>query len=146
LSPPAASRSLEVTSDRKAAILLGPGEGRNYAMGPMSAVFKADEAETDCAYSISEWWLEPRTLGPGAHSHDTHDDVFYVLEGVVSFLIGDKWTEVSKGGFVRAAPGVVHDFRNDTNARAGFLNIYVPGGFERDMNAIVDWFARSPAD
>jgi mannose-6-phosphate isomerase-like protein (cupin superfamily) len=130
-----------MNADRKAAILLGPGEGRSYAMGAMSAVFKADEAETGSAYSISEWWLEPHTAGPGAHSHEAHDDIFYVIEGTVSFLIGDRWVAVQKGGFVRAAPGVMHDFRNDTDARARFLNIYVPGGFERDMPAIVDWFA-----
>ena len=132
-----------MSAGRTAPIMLGPGEGRAYAMGAMSAVFKADEAETGCAYSISEWWLEPHTPGPGAHSHEAHDDIFYVLEGTVTFLIGETWTPVTKGGFVRAAPGVTHDFRNDTGERAGLLNIYVPGGFERDMPAIVDWFARN---
>lgn len=132
-----------MSAGRSAPIMLGPGEGRSYALGPMSAVFKADEAETGCAYSISEWWLEPHTPGPGAHSHEAHDDIFYVLEGTVTFLIGETWTPVAKGGFVRAAPGVTHDFRNDTSERAGFLNIYVPGGFERDMPAIVEWFARN---
>lgn len=132
-------------SERDRAIVLGPGEGRAYAMGTMRAVFKADEAETDAGYSISEWWLEPHTAGPGAHSHAENDDVFYVLEGEISFLIGDKWTSVKAGGFVRAARGVTHDFRNDTGQRAGMLNLYIPGGFERDMPAIVDWFARQPA-
>lgn len=132
-------------SERNKPILLGPGEGRSYAMGAMRAVFKADEAETDAGYSISEWWLEPHTAGPGAHSHAENDDIFYVLEGEVTFLIGDAWTKVAAGGFVRAAPGVTHDFRNDTDRRAGMLNIYIPGGFERDMPAIVDWFARQPA-
>lgn len=134
-----------MSGSRKAPIVLGPGEGRSYAMGGMQAVFKADEAETDCAYSISEWWLEPRTEGPGAHSHEAHDDIFYVIEGTISFRIGDDWVEVARGGFVRAAPGVTHDFANRTDARAGLLNIYVPGGFERDMPAIVDWFAKNPA-
>ena len=127
-------------------ILLGPDEGRSYALGAMRAVFKADEEETGCGYSISEWWLEPHSAGPGAHSHGDNDDLFYVIEGVMTFLIGDKWEQVQKGGFVRAPRGVAHDFRNDTDARAGFLNIYVPGGFERDMPAIVDWFARQPGD
>jgi hypothetical protein len=70
-------------------IVLTPNEGRRYEMGSMSAIFKADCAETDGAYSISEWWLEPYSKGPGAHSHP-EDDVFYVLEGVMSFLIGDE--------------------------------------------------------
>jgi hypothetical protein len=42
-------------------IILGPGEGRPYPMGRLSAVFKADGAETAGRYSISEWWLDPYT-------------------------------------------------------------------------------------
>ena len=131
--------------DRHRRIVLGPGEGRAYAMGAMSAVFKADEAETGAAYSISEWFLEPHSQGPGPHSHAGHDDIFYVIEGVMSFLVGEAWIDVPAGGFVRAPPGVTHDFANRSDARAGLLNIYVPGGFERDMAGIVRWFAEQPA-
>ena len=45
-------------------IFLQPNEGRSYAMGQINAVFKADGAETENRYSISEWWLEPHTEGP----------------------------------------------------------------------------------
>ena len=48
-------------------IVLLPGEGRAYPMGRIGAVFKADGDETRGRYSISEWWLEPYTRGPGAH-------------------------------------------------------------------------------
>ena len=69
------------------AILLLPGEGRHYNMGKLHAVFKADEEETDAKFCISEWWLEPNTLGPGAHSHEHNQDIFYVLEGTMSILL-----------------------------------------------------------
>ena len=59
-------------------VVLGPGEGRAYPMGRLSAVFKADGEETRQGYSISEWWLDAHTKGPGPHSHP-EDDVFYVL-------------------------------------------------------------------
>jgi hypothetical protein len=36
--------------------------------------------------------------------------------------------------------GVMHDFENRHDQRAGLLNIYIPGGFEQDMPAIVEWF------
>lgn len=72
-------------------IFLGPGKGRSYPMGRISAVFKADEGETRSKYSVSEWWLEARTQGPGAHSH-AEDDLFYVIEGVMSLRIGDEDT------------------------------------------------------
>lgn len=67
-------------SQNRSAIVLAPGQGREYPMGRISANFKADGAETDDGYSISEWWLEPNTKGPGAHSHP-EDDAFYVIEG-----------------------------------------------------------------
>ena len=51
-------------SDR-VSVVLAPGEGRSYDMGRIQAVFKADGTETDGGYSISEWWLEPNTTGPG---------------------------------------------------------------------------------
>lgn len=108
----------------------------------MSALFLADEAETDAAYSISEWRLEPHSDGPGKHAHEAHDDMFYVLEGVMSFWVGDAWITAPAGSFVRVGKGVEHDFRNEGDAPARMLNIYIPGGFERDMPAIVDWFAK----
>ena len=63
-------------------LILKPGEGRTYDCGTMTAVFKADENETSEAYSISEWWLEPNSSGPGAHEHEDNDEIFYGIEGV----------------------------------------------------------------
>jgi quercetin dioxygenase-like cupin family protein len=115
-------------------------------MGPLDAVFKADGAETAGAYSISEWWLEPHTKGPGAHSHP-EDDVFYVLEGTLSLLVDDRWIDAPRGAFVLVPGGVTHDFENRSDARAGLLNFSTPGPFEPAMPAIAEWFrARDAAD
>jgi mannose-6-phosphate isomerase-like protein (cupin superfamily) len=127
----------------RAAVVLSPGEGRSYPMGRISAVFKADGAETAERYSISEWWLEPHTQGPGAHSH-AEDDIFYVIEGTLSVLVGDRWIEASRGSFVLVPGGTVHDFQNRSGRRAGVLNVSVPGAFEEDMPAIAEWFAEHP--
>ena len=124
-------------------IVLRPGKGRSYPMGRISALFKADGAETAGRYSISEWWLEPHTRGPGAHSH-AEDDVFFVIEGTMSFLLGEEWTHAAAGSFVLVPGGVTHDFENRESARAGVLNISVPGGFEEDMPGIAQWFADHP--
>ena len=124
-------------------VVLRPGEGRRYEMGGMSAVFKADGDETANLYNISEWWLEPDTAGPHAHQHP-EDDVFYVIEGTVHFLIGEDWIEAPKGTFVLAPGGVTHTFENRGTVRAGMLNIGAPGGFERQMPAIVDWYDGNP--
>ncbi|GAA4560294.1 cupin domain-containing protein [Pseudonocardia xishanensis] len=118
---------------------LAPDDGRRYDMGRLTAVFKADGAETADRYSISEWWLEPHTEGPGRHTHP-EDDVFYVLDGTLTFLVGDEWIEAPKGSFVLAPGGTPHDFRNATDEPAGALNLSVPGAFEQRMPGIAEWF------
>jgi quercetin dioxygenase-like cupin family protein len=111
-------------------------------MGRISAVFKADGAETAQAYSISEWWLDANTQGPGAHSHP-EDDVFYVISGTMSFLVGQEWIDAPAGSFVLVPGGVTHDFENRGSQRAGVLNFF-PGVFEPAMDGIAQWFAKHP--
>jgi mannose-6-phosphate isomerase-like protein (cupin superfamily) len=123
-------------------IILKPGAGRSYPMGRIQAVFKADEDETARRYSISEWWLEPNTKGPGAHSHD-EDDVFFVIAGTMSLLVGEEWIDAPVGSFVLVPGGVIHDFENRTTERAGVLN-FNNGVFEPEMPAIAKWFAEHP--
>ena len=55
-------------------IVLGPGEGRRYDMGAPRAVFKADGPEVSGRISVSEWWLDARHEGPGAHKHDDNEE------------------------------------------------------------------------
>jgi len=130
-------------TDERAPVVLAPGEGRRYEMGRMTAVFKADADETAERYSISEWWSEPNTTGPGAHAHP-EDDVFYVIAGTMSVLVDDHWIDATVGSFVLVPGGTVHDFRNAGDVPAGVLNVSAPGPFEPHMPGIVDWFAEHP--
>jgi quercetin dioxygenase-like cupin family protein len=124
-------------------VILGPGEGRAYPMGRISALFKADGAETGERYSISEWWLEPHTKGPGPHAHP-EDDAFYVLAGTMSVLVGGEWIDARPGSFVLIPGNLTHDFENRTTERAGVLNLSAPGAFEHRMPDIAEWFAEHP--
>lgn len=124
-------------------IVLMPGEGRDYPMGRIRSVFKADGEETAKGYSISEWWLEPHTKGPGPHSHP-EDDVFYVIEGTMSVLVGDRWIDAPRGAFVLVPGDVTHDFENRGDVRAGVLNLSIPGTFEEHMPGIAAWFRENP--
>ena len=135
--------SSQEKSKERDGVFLPPGEGRSYPMGRISAVFKADGDETQGGYSISEWWLEPHTQGPGAHSH-AEDDIFYVIEGTMSILVGNRWIDAPKGSFVLAPGGVTHDFENRSSNRAGVLNFSIPGDFEKSMPEIAKWFAENP--
>jgi mannose-6-phosphate isomerase-like protein (cupin superfamily) len=133
----------EPTNLPAGAILLPPDGGRSYAMGAMRAVFKADGVETQDRYSVSEWWLEPHSKGPGAHRHEANDEIFYALAGSPSVLIGEDWVDAPAGSFILIPPRTLHDFENRTGERCGLLNVFIPGGFEPMMPAIVKWFAEN---
>jgi quercetin dioxygenase-like cupin family protein len=124
-------------------VVLRPGKGRDYHMGGLFASFKADGPQTAGRYSISEWWIDAHTTGPGPHSHP-EDDVFYVLAGTISFLVGERWQDCPAGSFILVPGDTVHDFQNRGPERAGMLNFSAPGNFEEHMPGIVDWFAAQP--
>ncbi len=113
-------------------LIVAPGEGRTYPMGRMRAVFKADGAEAGGGYSVSEWWLEPRTRGPGAHQH-SEDHVYYVIAGTLSVQVEDRWAEADKGAYILIPGGTPHNFENRGDAPAGFITFNTPGGFEERM-------------
>lgn len=127
----------------RAPIVLLPGEGRSYPMGRMQAVFKADGDETQGAYSVSEWWLDPNTGGPHEHAHP-EDHVFFVIEGSLALRLGADWRELPQGSYVMIPGGTPHTFENRGSVRTGFISFNTPGGFERQAQPIANWLAENP--
>jgi mannose-6-phosphate isomerase-like protein (cupin superfamily) len=133
----------EMDESRRKPVILRPGQGRSYDCGPMRAVFKADGIETGRRYSVSEWWLERNSKGPGAHSHEDNDELFLVIEGRPSLLVAETWHQLPAGSFLMIPAGTIHDFENRTTKPATLFNVFIPGGFEEHMPGIVEWFKRS---
>lgn len=124
---------------RRQPIMRLPGSGREYKMPAMRALFHADGKETGDAYSVSEWRLEPKSDGPGAHSHEANDEIFRITEGTMSVLVGDGWIDAPAGSTIVIPAGVTHDFANRTDQAAALFNVFIPGGFEKNMPDIVKW-------
>jgi quercetin dioxygenase-like cupin family protein len=101
-------------------VVLGPGEGERVGEN----VVKAARPEL----SLIELELSPGgEVQP--HLHRGHSDSFYVLEGEVEFRTGDEIVSATAGSFVLSPAGVVHSFRNVSDAPARLLNLHTPGGF-----------------
>jgi mannose-6-phosphate isomerase-like protein (cupin superfamily) len=58
-------------------------------------------------------------------------DMFFVIEGVLTFKLGDETVEGPAGSFVLVPPGNVHTFSNPSSAPARFLSLCAPAGFEQ---------------
>jgi quercetin dioxygenase-like cupin family protein len=68
--------------------------------------------------------------GPPLHHHD-FDETFYVLEGELTFQLGNELFTKTRGELAFAPRNVAHTFANLSGADARTLIICTPAGFER---------------
>ena len=71
----------------------------------------------------------PHRDGASPHVHRQHSDLFYVLEGELTVLVGPDRTETRApaGTLALAPPLVVHGFRNASDGEMRYLNFHAPG-------------------
>jgi hypothetical protein len=63
------------------------------------------------------------------HVHHFEDEGFYILEGEMTFYIGDKTIKAQPGAFLFGPKDVPHGFRVDSGP-ARLLFIFSPAGME----------------
>ena len=108
------------------ALVLKPGEGRALALGPIQMVIQEDGAQTRGTLGVAEFAVPPHAPTPPPHIHRAHEEVFYVLEGELEFLVEGQTVRASAGTFVMVPIGVLHTFRNQQDRPARFLNTFTP--------------------
>jgi quercetin dioxygenase-like cupin family protein len=72
---------------------------------------------------------------PPLHHHD-FDEAFYVLEGELTFQLGEDVFTRSAGELAFAPRGVAHTYANLSGAPARALLVITPAGFERYFDRI----------
>jgi quercetin dioxygenase-like cupin family protein len=70
--------------------------------------------------------------------------MFYVLEGTLTLLLGDRTVEAGPGTFACVPPGVVHTFRNDSDGPVRVLNFNTPAGWEHYMRDLAEAAGAGP--
>jgi mannose-6-phosphate isomerase-like protein (cupin superfamily) len=93
--------------------------------------------------SLNATWSRfgPGRDGADLHVHYGHTDLFYVLDGELTLRLGPEGEEVPlpAGTLIRVPPGVVHGFRNASDAEVTYLNFHAPGmGFADYMRDLRD--------
>jgi quercetin dioxygenase-like cupin family protein len=88
------------------------------------------EADSDGAVSVMDNAVAAEFGGPPLHHHD-FDEAFYVLEGELTFQLGDDVFTRGPGELAFAPRGAHHTFANLSGAPARQLLVCTPAGFER---------------
>jgi mannose-6-phosphate isomerase-like protein (cupin superfamily) len=111
-------------------IFVAPGGGRLYEQGGFRGAIKVDGEESDGRQCFSEWTVDAGDAGPPPHLHREHQEAFFVVEGTLTFRVGEETIDAGAGSFVFIPPGIVHTFSNRGKVAASCVNAYVPRGIE----------------
>ena len=88
----------------------------------------AGSDETGGRFGLMEM-IAPKGREPSRHLHRNDDEGFYVLEGEVTFYVGEETYGAGPGTFVFLPHGVPHSYTFETEA-VRMLSIVAPGGLE----------------
>ena len=110
-------------------IVLGPGEGKMIPVPGHKITHKLRGEDTDGKFSLLE--VELYGDGPPQHIHKTADESFYVLEGEIKVLIGERVIHAKAGSFINIPKGMVHAMCLAGEKPAKFIATYTPAGTEK---------------
>lgn len=72
----------------------------------------------------------PEGFSPPRHIHHNEDEIFYMIEGEIRFVVGDEPVTVRKGDTLVAPKGIAHTFLVTSPGGARMLTVTTEGEFE----------------
>ena len=69
--------------------------------------------------------------GPPPHVHCREEEGFYILEGEITFMIGEQRVIAAAGMFANMPGGTPHSFKNESSKPAKMLISVASDGLER---------------
>src|SRR5216117_1489394 len=107
------------------AVIRNAGECRTVAVVGDVYRFLATGEDTNGKYALWEAIVLPGG-GPPPHTHSREEEGFYVLEGEITLLVGDKRLVAGPGMFANMPVGSLHSFKNETDRPARMLISVAP--------------------
>jgi quercetin dioxygenase-like cupin family protein len=97
------------------------------AFGPGRVRFLLEGEASGGSVAIFEFDVPARAKLPAAHSHDGYEETIYGLEGVLTWTLDGRQTDVGPGEVLCIPRGTVHRFDNGHRVGAKMLAIVSPG-------------------
>ena len=111
-------------------VIRKPDAGRTIAVVGDVYRFLAVGEDTNGQYALWEAIVPPGG-GPPPHVHSREEEGFYILEGEITFFVGDQRLVASAGMFANMPVGTPHSFKNESGKPARMLISVAPAGLEK---------------
>jgi quercetin dioxygenase-like cupin family protein len=118
-------------------------EGWTYQFFGIDFIVKAGEIRAGGGVAFMEY-VTKKGEEPESHTHNTEDEIFYVLDGAVTFRCGEETFDVEKGGFIFLPHGIEHGYTIRSQEPARLIIVTAPvregksagwGGFVADIES-----------
>jgi quercetin dioxygenase-like cupin family protein len=127
----------------KPSVLIVPPEGgRAISAFGSTTIFKLLGQETGGALCLAVAETPPGA-GPPPHVHARDDEVFFVLQGELSFLTPEGWLPAPQGTVIFAPKGIAHTFKNAGATPSRHLVVALPSGFDEFYQRCAEVFAEA---
>ncbi len=93
----------------------------------LSTLLLADSNATGGALSVMRTTIGEGTEGARPHTHTKSAELFYILDGELQILTGERVITAGKGDLVVVPPTMAHAFATTPGHSADFLIVLAPG-------------------
>ncbi len=131
---------MDQSEDRIQPYALKAGQGWVYRSG-VNFVVKASELREGSGAAVLEYTTKQGEEPPN-HTHQTEDEMFYILEGAITFQCGEESFDLEQGDFIFLPHGMEHGYTIQSEEPVRLLVMTAParkglnggwGGFVADM-------------
>ena len=129
-------------------------EGWVYRSSGTDYAVKTGEIQKGSGTAVMEY-VARKGEEPNSHTHPTENEMFYVLQGALTFTCGKETFDVKKGGFIFLPHGIEHSYKVRSKGLVRLLTITSPvsrrkaggwGGFIADLESGEGELVESPDD
>ncbi|MFN2629448.1 MAG: cupin domain-containing protein [Gaiellaceae bacterium] len=96
-------------------------------VGQMAIRFLVEGVQSAGSVAVFEFGVPAGAKVPAAHSHDGYEETIYGLQGVLTWTIEGRATDVGPGEALCIGRGAVHQFDNTRDVDAKALAVVTPG-------------------
>jgi len=129
---------------------MAAGATEEIRIGQLAIRFLLEGNASGGSVAVFEFDVPAGAKVPMAHSHDGYEETIYGLEGVLTFTVEGRPTDVGAGEVLCIPRGAVHRFDNVRGADTKMLAIVSPGilgpAYFREIAALVKAAAGGPPD
>ncbi|GHO78006.1 cupin [Ktedonobacter sp. SOSP1-85] len=109
------------------ALIVRESEAETFGFAQLMTRLLADGSDTGGALSAMRTTMGAGVEGAKPHTHNQSAELFYVIDGELQMLAGEKVITARKGDMVVVPPNMAHAFATTPTHTADFLIVQAPG-------------------